>query len=249
MKQLSRRVKVGVTALLWGGICAMAGGAVGYHMAPDAVSAPYYANQYTLDLAQTLEEGMWQWESVTIRFEDGVMALSPVDGQAVLAGGEQGAQSGRLTVHQYLGGTPKEGVRFTVLRGDGTPCANLTTDASGTATVLLGVGEYRLTRGTEDALQTDEMDHPFTIHKGEDLHLRMCEPALGTLAISGSPGAEVRVYRGSGSRSALAAQVTVGQAGTAMVDALAPGEYTVLWDGGERQVMVYGGMEQRLELQ
>ena len=107
---------------------------------------------------------MWKYESMNINFGDGVMAMTPIGGEAVMGSTDGVLDSGSLTVLNYAGGDPQSAAKFTVYREDGELCANLTTDSAGQAMLLLGAGSYRISEMATDADTVPAEDYLSLIH-------------------------------------------------------------------------------------
>ena len=249
METKGKRVRRTAMLLLWSAICAAGGTAVGHGIAPTVLEETAGVSQYTLDLARTLEESMWKYESMNINFGDGVMAMTPIGGEAVMGSTDGVLDSGSLTVLKYAGGDPQSAAKFTVYREDGELCANLTTDSAGQAKLLLGAGSYRISEMATDADTVPAEDYEFTITKGQQLQLTLSSAKLGTLTINAAPGAAVDVYAGASPTGTAAFSGTVDEKGTLVTSGLAPGDYTVVCGDLEKRVYLFGGQTVYVYLQ
>ncbi|MDL2224600.1 hypothetical protein LJC20_00105 [Eubacteriales bacterium OttesenSCG-928-M02] len=196
-----------------------------------------YPNDYTLMLAQRLEEAAWQYDGVEITFSENGMLFVPKGGQAA-ASATNGTlrQTSQVTVCQYVGGKPKSGAKFTVFNEAGDACATLTTDSYGAAKVFLGAGTYTL---KEDGANPTE--YSFTVADGAPITVFLSGLETASITVKAGPGLDISIYEGPAVRGEPIASGTTDGEGFLYIRDLVPGEYAIRCQNQDKRVFVYGG--------
>ena len=178
METKGKRVRRTAMLLLWSAICAAGGTAVGHGIAPTVLEADRRS--------QSVHPGSGPDSGgihVEVRvhehqlFGDGVMAMTPIGGEAVMGSTDGVLDSGSLTVLKIRRRRPP--VRRQVHgipRGRGAAAPISPPIAQGRPKLLLGAGSYRISEMATDADTVPAQDYEFTITKGQQLQSHLLLP-------------------------------------------------------------------------